>query len=58
MTSGIIPEVVVCGEGIDGVEMVFGFKTRWNEIFGQEIKVTLCGYHDKPCADLPEVVRD
>ena len=32
--KGIIPDLAVCGEGIDGVEMVFGFKARWEAYFG------------------------
>mmetsp|Transcript_2750 Transcript_2750/g.2593 ORF Transcript_2750/g.2593 Transcript_2750/m.2593 type:complete len:112 (+) Transcript_2750:191-526(+) len=29
-TKGVIPKLVVCGAGAAGVEMSFGFKSRWS----------------------------
>lgn len=39
--SKTIPEVVVCGSGAAGVEMAFGFKRRWSDLFKKEIKVSI-----------------
>ena len=41
LESGTIPSVVVCGAGAAGVELSFGFKARWNQLFNTEIDVTL-----------------
>ena len=41
MTSGVIPDVVVCGAGAAGTELAFGFKARWSKLFNQDVKVTL-----------------
>ncbi|CDW79590.1 pyridine nucleotide-disulfide oxidoreductase family protein [Stylonychia lemnae] len=39
--DNIIPEVVVCGGGAAGIEMAFGFKRRWSDLFKQEIHVSI-----------------
>ena len=41
LESKIIPRIAVCGAGAAGVELSFGFKSRWSKLFGQEIDVTL-----------------
>lgn len=44
--AGIVPKVVVCGAGAAGVELAFGFKSRWSALFGEEIHVTLVSADD------------
>jgi NADH dehydrogenase FAD-containing subunit len=44
--AGIVPKVVVCGAGAAGVELAFGFKSRWSQVFGEEIHVTLVSADD------------
>lgn len=39
--NNITPSVVVCGAGCAGVELSFGFKARWEKLWGQEIQVQL-----------------
>jgi len=33
--------VVVCGGGAAGIEMAFGFKKRWSDLFKREIHVSI-----------------
>lgn len=47
LDAGITPRVVVCGAGCAGVELSFGFKNRWQEIFGKEIETTLLSAEEK-----------
>jgi NADH dehydrogenase FAD-containing subunit len=35
---------VVCGAGAAGVEMAFGFKKRWSELFKTDIKLTIVSH--------------
>lgn len=44
--DGIIPEVVVIGQGAAGTELAFGYKKRWSDYFGQEIKVSIVSHTD------------
>jgi len=41
LKNNIIPEVAVCGAGAAGVELAFGYKSRWSKLFNKDIKVTL-----------------
>lgn len=57
--AGIIPEVIICGAGAAGTELSFGFKKRWSEVFGQEIKVTLLSNADSAMkAGVPSVISE
>jgi NADH dehydrogenase FAD-containing subunit len=46
LDNNITPKLVICGAGCAGVELSFGFKNRWKEIFGHEIETTLLSNHD------------
>jgi NADH dehydrogenase len=39
--SGTTPELTVCGAGAAGIELTFGFKRRWNDLFKKDIKTRL-----------------
>lgn len=41
LESGVIPDIAVCGAGAAGVELAFGFKRRWTDLFKQDIKVKI-----------------
>lgn len=56
--AGIVPKVVVCGDGAAGTELAFGFKARWEELFGQEIDVTLVGSSERPVPEQHASVRN
>lgn len=55
--NDIIPTVVVCGAGCAGVELSFGFKARWEKVFGQEIQVHLVTSHDTVLPHEKDVAR-
>ncbi len=42
----IVPRVAVCGAGAAGIELAFAFKSRWSNLFKQEIKVSLISSED------------
>lgn len=46
LDNNITPKLVVCGAGCAGVELSFGFKNRWQEVFGKEIETTLLSGND------------
>ena len=41
LAQGKTPVVVICGAGAAGTELSFGFKKRWDTLFGKEIDMTL-----------------
>ena len=72
MNANIIPKVVVCkniftyhlikyvlgGAGAAGVELAFGFKSRWSAVFGKEIEVTLVSAEETVLSRDNEAVRN
>ena len=46
LDNNITPKLVVCGAGCAGVELSFGFKNRWQEVFGKQIETTLLSSGD------------
>lgn len=46
LAKKVIPEVVVIGQGAAGTELAFGYKRRWSDLFGQEIKVSIVSHSD------------
>ena len=41
LDSNTTPKLIVCGAGCAGVELSFGFKNRWEKVFGTKIETTL-----------------
>jgi NADH dehydrogenase FAD-containing subunit len=55
LKNKLIPVVGVCGAGAAGIELAFGYKSRWSKLFNQHINVTIItsrsnvleGYNEK-----------
>lgn len=57
LEQGIVPVVNVCGGGAAGVELAFGFKRRWSDLFKTNIKVTILSGSDEIMPGVHESLR-